>query len=101
MRPALLVAVLLASGAAGPALAADLARGAQVYRQHCVRCHGADGAGVWPGAPNLARREGLMQPDPSLLQTLRKGRGVKPAYQGVISDADILNVIAYTRTLGR
>lgn len=81
--------------------AADVVRGGDVYRQHCVNCHGGSGTSTWPGAPNLARREGLMQTDQVLLQVLRKGRGAMPGYQGMLSDADILNVIAYARTLAR
>jgi mono/diheme cytochrome c family protein len=81
--------------------AADIARGAEVYRQHCARCHGVSGLSTWPGAPQLARREGLMQADSSLLQYLRRGRGAKPGYQGLLSDAALLSVIAYSRTLAR
>jgi mono/diheme cytochrome c family protein len=88
-------------GAASPVPAADVIKGAEVYRQHCAICHGATGNSSWPGAPNLARREGLLQTDQSLLKTLRAGRGAKPGYQGLLSDMDLLNVIAYCRTLPR
>lgn len=84
-----------------PAFAADLARGSQVYRQHCIRCHGASGMSSWPGAPNLAYRETLMKTDQAFVQALRKGSGAKPSYQGIISDVDLLSLIAYTRTLAR
>ena len=86
---------------AAPVRGADIERGAEVYQKHCARCHGASGKSTWPTAPNLARREGLMQGDAALLATLRKGRGAKPGYQGILTDADILNVIAYARTLAR
>lgn len=86
---------------AAPARAADIVRGAEVYRQHCANCHGATGNSVWPGAPNLSRREAPLRTDQALLQILRTGRGAKPAFQGMISDADILNVIAYSRSLAR
>lgn len=87
----------------GTALArgADILRGAEVYRQHCANCHGATGTSTWPGAPNLARREAPLRTDQALLQILRAGRGAKPAFQGMITDADILNVIAFSRTLAR
>lgn len=99
LRGALIVAACAATAA--PGFAADLARGEEVYRRHCARCHGDTGTSNWPGTPNLARREGMMQTDRNLLETLRKGRGAKPGYQGLLSDADILNVIAYARMLGR
>lgn len=95
-----LAGAALALAAAGSA-AADIDRGAQVYGRHCARCHGASGMSMWPGAPNLARREGMMQRDGAIADALRKGRGAKAGYQGVLSDADILNVIAYARTLAR
>jgi len=96
---ALMIAACMA--VAAPGRAADLARGEEVYLRHCARCHGPTGTSTWPGTPNLARREGMMQTDRNLLETLRKGRGAKPGYQGLLSDADILNVIAYARMLGR
>ncbi len=86
---------------AATARAADIVRGAEVYRQHCANCHGPTGSSVWPGAPNLSRREAPLRTDQALLQILRTGRGAKPAFQGMVSDADILNVIAYSRTLAR
>lgn len=101
MRHARIAATLLALAAPALATAADIARGGEVYHRHCVRCHGSAGVSTWPGAPNLARREGLMRPDAALAETLRKGRGPKPAFQGLISEADIFNVIAYARTLAR
>lgn len=87
--------------APGLAQAADIVRGGEVYRQHCASCHGATGVSAWPGAPNLARREGLVQTDQTLLRTLRAGRGAMPGYQGLLSDADLLNVIAFSRTFAR
>ena len=81
------------------ASANDIVRGAELYRQLCVSCHGAQGLSTWPGAPNLARREGMLQPDMVLLERIRAGRNAMPGYRGVLSDRDILSVIAYTRTL--
>lgn len=93
--------LLLAAAALAPAQAADIVRGAELYQRHCASCHGANGVSTWPGAPNIARREGMMQTDQALLQKLRAGRGAKPAFQGMMSDPDILNAIAYSRTLMR
>lgn len=101
MRRARIAAALLALAAPAIAPAADIARGAEVYERHCARCHGSGGTSTWPGAPNLARREGLLRPDAALVEGLRKGRGAKPAYQGLLSEADLYNVIAYSRTLAR
>ena len=98
--PVIAAGVLLLAASFG-ATGADTIRGAELYRTHCVNCHGANGVSTWPGAPNIARREGMLQPDMVLLQRLRAGKGAKPGYQGLMSDQDILNVIAYSRTLMR
>lgn len=84
---------------AGDASAADVFRGGELYRRHCAQCHGDDGRPVMPTAPDFTRRERLLQPDPVLLQTLRAGKGAMPAYQGLMRDRDLLDVIAYLRTL--
>lgn len=95
------VAAVVVAGAfvAGPARAADVFRGAEVYRMHCASCHGPSGISVMPGAPNLARGEGLMMPDVQLVASVQRGRNAMPGYLGILNDRDIYNVIAYARTL--
>ena len=85
--------------AAGPAAAANIAKGAQLYETHCKMCHGADGSPVMPGAPNFRRMESLMRPDMQLLPAIKNGKGAMPAYFGILRDQEILDVIAYLRTL--
>jgi cytochrome c6 len=82
-----------------PAGAADVGKGAQLYARHCVSCHGPSGISVMPGAPHLARGERMSQPDMALLASLKAGKNAMPAYLGILSDRDILDVIAYSRTL--
>lgn len=101
MKPSCALLALALGAAAPSALPADIVRGAEVYRLHCTSCHGPNGISTWPGAPNLGRREGMMQADGALLRSLRMGRGAMPGYQGMLSDADLLNVLAYARTLAR
>lgn len=84
-----------------PAHAADVIKGSQVYARHCAACHGPNGTSVMPAAPHLVRGEGLMQPDMALLASLKAGKNAMPAYIGILSDAEILDVIAYSRTLRR
>jgi len=99
--PRICAGVLLAVAFTPPASAADIVRGAELYQRYCAGCHGQNGISTWPGAPNIARREGMLQPDQALLKKLRAGQGAKPAFQGLMTDAEILNVIAYSRTLMR
>lgn len=79
--------------------AADPKRGGELYATHCMVCHGASGIGVMPNTPNFAQNEALMQPDSSLLVSISSGKGIMPAYQGILTDQDILDVIVFLRTL--
>lgn len=83
------------------ASAADPQQGGRLYGKHCQNCHGATGAGQMPGLPDFSRAQGLMQSDNDLLQFVRNGAGMMPAYRGLLSDREILDVIAYLRTLRR
>lgn len=84
-----------------PAFAADVIKGSQIYAKHCAACHGPNGISVMPGAPHLARGERLMQSDLSLLASFKAGKNAMPAYVGILTDREILDVIAYSRTLRR
>ncbi len=85
--------------AAGPANSADVFNGQNKFTQHCAQCHGSDGRGTLPGAPNFQQGERLTRPDTALLQSIRDGAGVMPGFNGVLKDEEILDVIAYIRTL--
>jgi cytochrome c6 len=81
------------------ACAADVMKGGQLYRMHCASCHGASGVSAMPNAPSFARGERMMQPDQTLLGSIRRGRGAMPGFFGVLSDRDTLDVIAYMRSM--
>lgn len=93
--------LVLAALLAGHAMAADLAKGGQTYALHCTVCHGPAGQGVFPGAPKFNRGERLLQSDLQLLATVRAGKNAMPPFNGVLKDREILDVIAYLRTLQR
>lgn len=97
-RLRLLAFLLLALGS-GASFAADPGKGSRLYATHCATCHGASGTSVMPGAPNFARGESLMQPDALLLSSIKAGKNAMPAYRGILSDMDILDVITYLRSL--
>jgi cytochrome c6 len=82
-----------------PALGADIALGASLYTKNCAVCHGANGIAVFPGAPSFARMERLMQPDPVLLNSVRFGKRSMPGFAATLKDQEILDVIAYIRTI--
>ncbi|MGY0194706.1 c-type cytochrome [Leptothrix sp. BB-4] len=61
---------------------ARLARGRQLYVDHCADCHGAEGQGRSPAYPALAgNRVVTMDPPLNLLQALLRG-GFAPATEG-------------------
>lgn len=86
---------------ADPAAAGNVFNGRKLYNQHCASCHGQDGRPTLPGTPNLARGEGLLAPDRLLMRSLQFGKGLMPGFEAVLRGRDILDVIAYTRSLHR
>lgn len=98
---ATLAAAALALLIGAPAAAFDVFEGRRVYEQHCVNCHGADGIAVMPGTPNFALSEQLSAPDSALVSGIKSGGTLMPGYDRILNNADILNVIAYIRTLQR
>lgn len=81
------------------AYAASPSHGAEVFTRFCSGCHGEGGEGAMPGMPNFTRGEGMMQPDRVLADSIRFGKTVMPAFQGLLRDEEIYDVIAYLRTL--
>lgn len=106
----MLVAVLVAGvfAASGTARAAD-PDGRRLYARMCASCHGADGSG------NAAMANGALHVDPQLLdlgrpeaagitreeklQTLLKGKGKMPAYEGKLKPEQVQPVLDYTLQL--
>lgn len=84
---------------APPAFAADVMKGAQLYSVHCAICHGPKGISVMPNAPNFARGERMLQSDMVLLASVRSGRNAMPGFIGMLADREILDVIAFLRTM--
>jgi cytochrome c6 len=90
----LLFALTAASTQAG-----DVLRGGELYQRHCASCHGAGGKPVLPTAPDFTRHNTLLKPDLTLLAAIRKGRGAMPAYDGVLREREILDIVTHLRTL--
>ncbi len=82
-----------------PASGADIQRGRTLYTTHCAVCHGENGTPVLPGAANFRRPETLMRPDMQLMISIRTGKGAMPGFFGILKDREILDVVAYLRTL--
>ena len=87
--------------AASVAQASNVFAGKKIYEQHCQRCHGDHGIPILPGSPDFSKGDGLHVTDRKLFSAIKAGKNVMPAYNKVISERDILNVVAYIRTLWR
>jgi cytochrome c6 len=101
LMPAVAATIAIIPALVAPAHAADIGKGQRIYSMHCSVCHGPTGLAVMPGAPNFARNERLLQPDMSLVMAVRTGKNAMPAFMGILNDREILDVIAYLRTLFR
>lgn len=98
-KPIRAVALLAALGLPALAPAANIVRGQQLYGMHCAACHGLRGEGVMPEAPKFRMGERLDQPDMVLMQSVKTGKKAMPPFFGILQDAQILDVLAYVRTL--
>lgn len=82
----------------GSALAGDPIKGRELYEKHCAGCHGLGGVPTMPALPNFTMGTGLMKSDGEILAFVKKGKVVMPGYKGVLTDAEILDIIAHLRT---
>lgn len=88
---------------------AVVARGAEVYFNHCIACHGADGAGngpvVGPGkypfAPPINGAATAARSDGYLYGVIAVGRGLMPPYGERIPHLDRWAAVEYVRLLQR
>lgn len=101
-----------------PADAAAVARGETIYVQHCAACHGADleGQPDWrrrrpdgrlPAPPHDETGHTWHHPDWQLYEMTKYGMESQvdgpyesdmPAFEGILSDAEIIAVLAYIKS---
>lgn len=106
------ILTLLPAAAAG---AGNPAKGKVLYQSQCAVCHGATGQGDGPGAAgmepkptNLSDKAQMAKySDRHIAEALKKGGaavGESPlmaAFGGSMSDADIADVVAFTRSMSK
>ena len=86
-------------GTATTAVAADAAAGNRVYFVRCVGCHGMGGKSIDPDAPSLVGGDKLAQADVALVMRIKTGKNRCPPFLGILHDREILDLVAYLRTL--
>jgi len=83
--------------------AAAVSRGAPLFAENCVACHGENGKGNQAlGAPNLTDAIWLYGGDKAtIMQTVSKGRsGVMPAWGDRLGEGTIKSLTLYVHSLG-
>jgi mono/diheme cytochrome c family protein len=80
-------------GGGGPVDAS--ASGADIFKQKCSGCHGADGHGA--RGPSLVSAAGDSEAE--LQKTISDGKGKMPPFKGQLSDDQVKKVAAYVKTL--
>jgi mono/diheme cytochrome c family protein len=110
------VAPTLANPYAGGAPAAVLARGAAMFNNNCMVCHGPQGAGNgpvvqpardsagksfgrFPGAPAINGAQTAGRSDGYIYAVIAAGRGLMPPYGERVPHLDRWAVVEYVRTL--
>jgi mono/diheme cytochrome c family protein len=79
---------------------------AATYKAKCAGCHGADGkAGTAPGkalgAHDFGSAEVTKESDADLITTVTAGKNKMPAYGKSLKEAEIKDLVAYVRELGK
>ena len=83
----------------GVAVAGDPAKGRGIYAPRCSGCHGANGLPTVAAVPNFSMGQGLMKSDREIMNFIKKGKNIMPGFEGILTDEEILDVIAHLRTL--
>lgn len=54
---------------------------------------------MMPGMPNFSRGDRLFRTDRELIEAVKDGNGVMPAFYGILEEKQIEDVVAFLRTL--
>ena len=85
-----------------PAAGGKAKQGEAIFNAQCIGCHNKQPGDTTPfGPPNL---HGIIGPTPPQVtaqvaaETIKKGKGIMPAFGSKLSSQDIGNVVAYLKT---
>ena len=102
LNPTRLLLLCLTAVLSVPALAQD--SGADLFKVHCVVCHGADGSGDTP-AGKIFKAASLTDPlvttksNDELHTVIKNGKNKMPTFKDKLTDAQIDTIIGYIRKL--
>ena len=72
--------------------------GAGIYSAHCAKCHGGNGRATMAGTPDLIVHQLISKSNQQLISTIKTGRGIMPAYGGLLTEQQMDDVLAYLKT---
>lgn len=85
---------------------ADISRGEKVYRDYCLPCHGAGGAGNgpvamkgFPAPPSLTAQGAMDMPDGRMYHVITSGQNTMPGYARQIPEMDRWKSVLYIRQI--
>jgi mono/diheme cytochrome c family protein len=84
--------------------ATAITTGSTIYSQSCAMCHGADGSGALPSAPDLTTsetQEELRSTSGEFLCIMAEGRGAMPGWKETLSVEQMWEALTYIGTLGK
>ncbi len=81
----------------GPYAGGNVERGDKLFGRLCLDCHGPDGLGTRM-CIRIADRP-ILYRAPAFAEQVKKGKHRMPGFGGLVSDADIADLLAYLRTL--
>lgn len=95
---------LIAVGLPGPMRAQNDAE--KTYKTNCVLCHAPDGSGSSPSgkalkAQDLRSDAVQKKTDAELTASITQGKGKMPAFGKKLKAGDIVQLVAYIRTLSK
>ena len=98
--------ILLACGLIAVCSSSAVAQdAAATYKAKCAMCHGPDGKGSAigqkMGVHDFTSADVQKQTDAQLTETITKGKGKMPAYEGKLKDTEIKDLVAYIRGLAK
>lgn len=104
--PALFTALLAGAWLLMPAYKTQAANAAPVFDAKCAMCHSKDGSGNSPmgknmHVPDLRSKTVQSKSDTELYNLIAKGKGIMPHYGNQLSKAQINDLVAYIRELGK
>lgn len=81
--------------------------GRSKYQQNCQVCHGAAGKGDGIAASELRHKPSNLpnklnswfKTDAGLIKKIMRGKGEMPAWQGILSEADVKDIFSYIRSV--